>query len=450
MKQKSIYIKTFGCQMNVHDTEQLAELLKGEGYRLVRDARKADLIIVNTCSIREKAEQKAISEAGKLKSLKDANPALLMGIGGCMAQREGAQLLRKVRGLDFVFGTQAIARVPEILRKIGEGSGPIIDVRLNGEAGSIGIFAVPPRKKLSAFVSIMQGCDNYCAFCVVPYLRGREVSRDMESVLDEVRRLADHGIREVTLLGQNVNSYGKSFGADRGFPALLREIGRIGGIERVRFTTSHPKDFTEDIMLCFAEIENLCEHIHLPVQSGSDAVLERMNRRYTSGDYLRKVEKLRSICPGIALTTDIIVGFPGETEDDFEKTLRLMRQIRFDGAFSFKYSGRPGTAAELLDGKISDPVKARRLKILQALQEEHTLERNRELEGSIQEILVESTSRNTDQDLTGRTRTNRIVNFNAGPGLIGKTVSVRITQAYLHSLRGEALQEREDYKCCCK
>lgn len=450
MKQKSIYIKTFGCQMNVHDSEQLAELLKAEGYRLVKDARKADLIIVNTCSIREKAEQKAISEAGKLKSLKDANPGLLMGIGGCMAQREGAQLLRKVRGLDFVFGTQAIARVPDIIRKIGEGSGPIIDVRLNGEAGSIGIFAAPPRKKLSSFVSIMQGCDNYCAFCVVPYLRGGEVSRDMESVLDEVRRLADHGIREVTLLGQNVNSYGKSFGTDRGFPALLREIGRIGGIERVRFTTSHPKDFTEDIMLCFAEIENLCEHIHLPVQSGSDTVLERMNRRYTSGDYLRKVERLRSICPGIAITTDIIVGFPGETEDDFEKTLGLMHQIRFDGAFSFKYSDRPGTAAELLDGKISDQVKARRLKILQALQEEHTLERSRELEGSIQEILVDSTSRNTDQDLTGRTRTNRIVNFNAGPGLIGKTVSVRITQAYLHSLRGEALQEREDYKCCCK
>ena len=225
----------------------------------------------------------------------------------------------------------------------------------------------------------------------------------------------------------------------------MREIGHIGGIERVRFTTSHPKDFTEDIMRCFAEVENLCEHIHLPVQSGSDAVLERMNRRYTSGDYLRKVEMLTSICPGIAITTDIIVGFPGETEDDFDETLRLMRRVRFDGAFSFKYSDRPGTAAEQLDGKISDLVKGKRLKVLQALQEEHTLERNRELEGSIQDILVEGTSKNSDQDLTGRTWTNRIVNFNAGPGLIGKTVSVRITQAYLHSLRGETLQEREVY-----
>lgn len=449
MKQKTFYIKTFGCQMNVHDSEQLAELLVRQGLKPVKEAKRADLIIVNTCSIREKAEQKAISEAGKLRNLKESKPQLLLGIGGCMAQKEGRKMFKKLSGLDFVFGTQAIGRVPDIIRKLQNGGDSIVDTRLNGNAESIGILAVP-RQKTSAFVSIMQGCDNYCAFCVVPYLRGRETSRDMKGVLDEIRVLADSGIREVTLLGQNVNSYGKSFGREGGFSALLREIGHIEGIERVRFTTSHPKDFTEDIMFCFAEVENLCEHIHLPVQSGSDRILEMMNRRYTAGDYLKKVERLKEICPRISITTDIIVGFPGETEEDFEKTLELMREIRFDGAFSFKYSDRPGTAAEKLQGKISDTVKGGRLKVLQALQEVHTLERNRELEGGIEQVIVEGASKNSGSEMMGRTRTNRIVNFPAEPHLIGSTVSVRITQAYLHSLRGEMLSEREVFQCCCK
>jgi tRNA-2-methylthio-N6-dimethylallyladenosine synthase len=435
--------------MNVHDSEQLAELLVRQGFRPVRDAKRADLIIVNTCSIREKAEQKAISEAGKLRNLKQSKPGLMLGIGGCMAQKEGRGLLKKLSGLDFVFGTQAICRVPEIIRKVQQGAESIVDTGLNGNAESIGILAVPAQKT-SAFVSIMQGCDNFCAFCVVPYLRGSEISRDMPSVLDEIRSMAASGVREVTLLGQNVNSYGKSLGRDGGFSALLRQTGRIEGIERVRFTTSHPKDFTEDIMFCFAQIENLCEHIHLPVQSGSDRILEMMNRRYTAGDYLGKVERLREICPGISITTDIIVGFPGETEDDFEKTLALMREVRFDGAFSFKYSDRTGTAAEKLDGKISDSVKGRRLKVLQALQESHTLERNRELEGTVQQVIVEGASKNSGSDMMGRTRTNRIVNFPAEPHLIGSTVSVRITAAYLHSLRGEMLSEREVFPCCCR
>jgi len=435
--------------MNVHDSEQLTELLIRQGLKPVKDAKRADLIIVNTCSIREKAEQKAISEAGKLRNLKQSNPGLLLGIGGCMAQKEGSRMLKKLSGLDFVFGTQAIARVPDIIRRVAEGGETIIDTRLNGNAESIGILATP-REKTSAFVSIMQGCDNYCAFCVVPYLRGSEMSRDMQGVLDEIRSLADSGVQEVTLLGQNVNSYGKSFGREGGFSALLRQIGLIKEIERVRFTTSHPKDLTEDIMFCFAEIENLCEHIHLPVQSGSDRILEKMNRRYTGGDYRRKVERLKEICPGICITTDIIVGFPGETEEDFEQTMELMRQIRFDGAFSFKYSDRPGTAAEKLGNKISDAVKGRRLKVLQALQDKHTLERNRELEGSLQQIIVEGASKNSGSDMMGRTRTNRIVNFPAEAHLIGSTVSVRITQAYLHSLRGEMLSEREVFQCCCK
>lgn len=450
MEQKTFYIKTFGCQMNVHDSEQLAQLLKREGYRAVKDPKRADIILLNTCSIREKAELKAVSEAGKLRNLKDANPRLILGVGGCMAQREGGRLLRRIDGLDLVFGTQAIGSVPGLVRRLVEGSGPLVDVKLNGKAGSIGVFSEPPRGSTAAFVSIMQGCDNYCAFCVVPYLRGREISRPISDILEEVRRLADAGIKEVTLLGQNVNSYGKSFGDAGAFSRLLREAGRIDGIRRVRFTTSHPKDLTEEIMYCFAEVENLCEHIHLPVQSGSDAILERMNRRYSSGDYLRKVDRLREICPGICITTDIIVGFPGETEQDFGKTLDLMRIIRFDGAFSFKYSDRPGTAASLLEGKLGEGEKGGRLKILQQLQEEHTLERNRELEGSLQEVLVESSSKNSERDMMGRTRTNRIVNFTAEPGLIGGTVSVKITHAFLHSLRGEMPPEREVSKCCCK
>jgi tRNA-2-methylthio-N6-dimethylallyladenosine synthase len=290
---------------------------------------------------------------------------------------------------------------------------------------------------VSAFVTIMQGCDNYCAFCVVPYLRGREESRKFHDILAEVKALAGRGVREVTLLGQNVNSYGKSLGEGHSFAELLRAIGDIPGIERIRFTTSHPKDLTDDIVACFRDVKALCESIHLPVQSGSDGVLARMNRRYTSADYVDRVRRLREACPDIAISSDIIVGFPGETQQDYQKTLDLMEKVRFDTLFSFQYSERQGTAAVGLDGKVSAEEKRRRLIELQALQDRHTQEKNSALVGRTVEVLVEGTSRNTPRDVSGRTRSNKIVNFAGGRDLVGKTVRVRVVEAFLHSLRGE-------------
>jgi tRNA-2-methylthio-N6-dimethylallyladenosine synthase len=292
---------------------------------------------------------------------------------------------------------------------------------------------------VSAFVTIMQGCDNYCAFCVVPYLRGREESRRFQDIVAEVRTLAAHGIKEVTLLGQNVNSYGKSLGNGHSFSELLRTIGEIEGIERIRFTTSHPRDLTDDIIACFGNVKALCESIHLPVQSGSDVVLERMNRKYTSAEYLDRVRKLREACPDIAISSDIIVGFPGETVHDYQKTLDLMEKVRFDTLFSFQYSEREGTAAVGLDEKVNPDEKRKRLIDLQALQDRHTQEKNDAMVGKTMEVLVEGTSRNTSRDMMGRTRANKIVNFAGGNNILGKTVRVRIVEAFLHSLRGEML-----------
>jgi len=313
---------------------------------------------------------------------------------------------------------------------------------------SIGIPTLPAEGSVSAFVTIMQGCDNYCAFCVVPYLRGREESRGFEDILAEVNALAARGVKEVTLLGQNVNAYGKSFGGKHTFAQLLRAIGAVPGIGRVRFTTSHPKDLSDDIIACFREVKNLCESIHLPVQSGSDEVLARMNRRYTSADYLGRVRRLREASPEIAITSDIIVGFPGEAEQDYQKTLDLMEKVRFDTVFSFQYSERQGTAAVGLDGKVSPGEKRRRLIELQALQDRHTQEKHDSLVGRTVEVLVDGTSRNTDRDVTGRTRSNKIVNFAGGRDLIGRTVRVRIVAAFLHSLRGEMLEGEGGFPGC--
>jgi tRNA-2-methylthio-N6-dimethylallyladenosine synthase len=304
----------------------------------------------------------------------------------------------------------------------------------------VAIAALPQNEAVTAYVTIMQGCNNFCSFCVVPYLRGPEVSRPSQDIIDEVKALADHGIREVTLLGQNVNSYGKTVGTD--FAALLHEVGKIGGIERIRYTTSHPKDLSFDLMRCYADIDKLCEHIHLPVQSGSDLILKRMNRGYTKAQYLEKVESLRNICPDISITSDMIVGFPGETERDFQETIDLMEKIRFDNLFSFNYSEREGTAAVKFADKVDECIKRERLQALQSLQEKHTLERNRALEGRIEDVLVEGVSKKMPDEMVGRTRSNKIVNFRGKKGLIGKTVSVLITEAYLHSLRGELHQGR--------
>lgn len=439
METKQYFIQTFGCQMNIHDSEQIAALLDREGYECTEDVNIADVIIINTCSIREKAAQKVYSQLGRYRALKKKNFHLIIGIGGCLAQQYSSELFKVAPHLDFIFGTHNIHRIPEFIRDINATGSRIVETGFQSTVKSIGILALPQNGSVSSFVTIMQGCDNFCSYCVVPYLRGREESRAPEDIVEEIHSLVDHGVKEVTLLGQNVNSYGKTIKNGANFPALLRKIGEIRGIKRIRFTTSHPKDLSEELIRCYAVVERLCEHIHLPVQSGSDAILAKMNRGYSSKDYLDKIERLRRYCPDISITSDIIVGFPGETEADFQATLALMEEVRFDNLFSFKYSERRGTAALNYDGKVAESIKLERLHYLQTLQETHTLERNMALKGHKSEILVEGMSKNCRNDLTGRTRSNKIANFTGQAELIGEIVSVVITEPYLHSLRAELI-----------
>lgn len=444
MNHKRFYIQTFGCQMNVHDSEQMSELLISSGYAAVDNPESADIIILNTCSIRHKAEQKAHSRLGRFRKYKDKNPDVLIGVAGCLAQQKGSDFRNQSPFLDMVIGTHNVHLLPRMIEEASRRKSPVVETCFRDHVESIGIFARPAPGSISAFVTVMQGCNNFCAYCVVPYLRGREESRKMQDILEEIRRLADHGIKEVTLLGQNVNSYGKTIGDGTCFAALLRETGKIKGIERIRFTTSHPKDLTDDIVACYAEVEQLCEHIHLPVQSGSDRILERMNRKYTSADYLKKVDKLREICSNISITSDIIVGFPGETEEDFRKTIDLMEKVKFDSVFSFNYSDREGAAAVRFDNKIEEAVKRERLYLIQDLQKKHTWEKNKSLVGTLQKILVEGQSRNSDRDMTGRTRTNKIVNYEGDIDSVRKTMVVGIEKAFLHSLRGKLLDQKEE------
>jgi tRNA-2-methylthio-N6-dimethylallyladenosine synthase len=441
MKNKYLYIQTFGCQMNVHDSEQMAALLSDSGYKLTGNIKLADLILLNTCSIREKAEHKVYSKLGRISKLKEQNPELIIGVGGCLAQQLGTKFHKKVGHLDFVFGTHNIHRLPQLVAAVRKKRGEITEVDFHKSLNSIGVFAPPQSGAISAFVTIMQGCNNFCAYCVVPYLRGPEMSRPPEDIIEEIKKLADCGIREVTLLGQNVNSYGKTLGNGLNFASLIKKIGKIFGIKRIRFTTSHPRDLSDELINCFAEEEKLCEHIHLPVQSGSNRILALMNRGYTVEEYMQKVDHLRKIRPLISITSDIIVGFPGETQNDYQETIDMMEKIRFDSIFSFKYSERKGTAAQKLEGKVEECEKLRRLEQLQMLQDQHTLEKNTAMESSKQELLVEGKSKNSENDLMGRTSSWRIVNFKGELELIGKLVDVKISKAYLHSLRGKLIKE---------
>lgn len=427
--------------MNVHDSEQIMTIMENRGYQPAANALEADLIILNTCSIREKAVQKIMSQLGRYRSLKKNSPDTIIGVGGCVAQHMGEALLDQVPHLDLVFGTHNIHQLPELVDDIRKTGRRLAEVSFQPVIPSLGVQVTPEKGRVAAYVTIMQGCDNYCAYCVVPYLRGREESRPWREIIEEVRVLADKGIREVTLLGQNVNSYGKKLSDGIHFPELLSRINDIKGIERIRFTTSHPKDISPDLIACFSELPALCEHIHLPVQSGSDDVLARMNRGYTRDGYMEIVGRLRAACPEIAVTSDVIVGFPNETDRDFEWTLDMMAQIKFDNLFSFKYSEREGTAAVHFERKVPEDIKTQRLKVLQSLQEEHTLEKNRRLEGRAVEVIVEGRSKNSPDDRSGRTRTNKIVNFQGDAELTGKAVSVRIKKAFLHSLRGELSEE---------
>jgi len=434
------HISTFGCQMNDYDSAKIAQILAPMGYEQADDPSDADLLLINTCSIREKAERKVYSLLGRFKGLKRRNPSLIIGVGGCVAQQEGEALLHKVDCLDFVFGTHAIFDLPEILSEVGKNGRrkayTDFTYRFDPPMESAALETAPAKDpSVKSLVTIMRGCDNFCTFCVVPYTRGHEVSRPSGHILEEAAGLARAGAKEITLLGQNVNSY-RSDEGKTGFVDLLQHVNRIRELERIRFTTSHPKDLSSELIHAFGSLEKLCPHIHLPVQSGSDAILKRMNRRYTRNEYLEKIQRLRSVCPDISITTDLIVGFPGETDHDFEATLELMRRVRFDGAYSFKYSDRPPAKATRFEGKVPEELKSERLQRLQALQNRITLERNQRFTHRDVRVLVECQGRRRPSQVSGRTGGNQVVNFPGDRSLTGRIVSVRVEEALLHSLRG--------------
>ena len=436
-QSKGLFIRTFGCQMNRYDSERLAELLREEGYEPVVDEGQADLVMINTCSVREKAEQKALSYLGRLKALKRRRPELVIAIAGCVAQQHGATLLDRIPHLDLVVGTHGLAQVPRMLVRLAATGRRQCFVHFVYDFGDRSDGARRPQSPgVSAYVTIMRGCDNRCAYCIVPQVRGRESSRTVREIVGEVESLAASGVREVVLLGQNVNSFGKGLSGNPDFATLLREVAKVPGVMRIRFTTSHPKDLSPALMGCFAEIEPLCPHIHLPVQSGSDRILARMRRGYTREHFLGLVAELRRVRPDVAISSDVIVGFPGETGADFRDTLGLLGAVRFDALFSFMYSDRPGTPARRLPGKVPPEVKLERLQSLQDLQERITLERNEAQVGRITPVLVEGPSQVGEGQLSGRSPQNRVVNFSGQPDLVGREVPVLITAACPHSLQG--------------
>jgi len=440
---KKVFIKTFGCQMNEYDSDKMADVLgAAEGFEKTQDPEEADLILFNTCSVREKAQEKVFSDLGRVKHLKEKG--VLIGVGGCVASQEGAEIIKRAPFVDVVFGPQTLHRLPEMLKARDRLNRPQVDISFP----EIEKFDhLPPAKVegASAFVSIMEGCSKYCSYCVVPYTRGEEVSRPFEDVLVEIAGLADQGVKEVTLLGQNVNAYRGAMGdtseiAD--FALLLEYVADIPGIERIRYTTSHPNEFTPRLIEAYAKIPKLVNHLHLPVQHGSDKILMAMKRGYTAMEYKSTIRKLRAIRPDISMSSDFIVGFPGETEDDFQKMMKLITDIGFDSSFSFIFSPRPGTPAANLADDTPHEVKLKRLQHLQATIEENVRRISASREGTVQRILVEGPSRKNAAELMGRTECNRIVNFDGGPHsarLVGQMVDVKITQALPHSLRGEVL-----------
>jgi len=445
---RQVYIETFGCQMNERDSEIMGQLLNLANYTITNELNRADVVVVNTCSIRGKAEHKAMSLLGKLKYFKKKRPGLIIAVTGCVAQQEGSALRERMSHIDLVIGPQNIQRLPALIRQV-ECEGRADVAVEQSDTFSLPSFlpelegsAALPHKR---FVTIMQGCNNFCTYCVVPYTRGREVSRPPEDILAEIRHLIAGGVKEITLLGQNVNSYGleRKDGDFPDFPELLRLVAAEPGLVRLRFTTSNPKDLSPELIRCFSDITKLCAHFHLPVQSGSNTVLKRMNRKYTNEEYLQKVSGLLAVRPDIAITTDIIVGFPGESDADFADTLALQEKIRYHGAFSFKYSDRPGTVSSGFADKIEESVKVARLSRFQGRQQEITMERNLESVGRDMPIMVEGESRDGDGQWSGRSESNQVVNFSGvtvqpAPGDI---VMVKITEACQNSLRGTLIKE---------
>lgn len=441
MQRRTAWLETFGCQMNEADSEKMAGILRSEGYQPAAAPEEADVILINTCSIREKAEQKAFSLAGRLGSLKRRRPGTLLVLTGCIAQKLGTDVLERLPAVDAVVGTSRLAELPAILERVRATGRPAVDI---AETRAGEHPAEPIRgSRIKAWVNVMFGCDNFCAYCVVPFVRGRERSRPSGDIIREAARLAAAGYREVTLLGQNVNSYGRGLDPAVTFADLLRRLDEDAGLLRLRFTTSHPKDFSRDLIHAIRDCASVCEAVHLPLQAGSDAVLRRMNRGYTYDDYRRVYGELREAIPDLAVTTDIIVGFPGETAADFHRTLAALEELRFDGIFSFRYSPRAGTAAWGMAGEIPEAEKAARLQEVQALQHRITLERHQALVDRVLEVLVEGPSRRDRTAFTGRTRTNTIVNFTAAAVSPGDCVDVRIRGAGFLALKGTMITGSE-------
>lgn len=437
IKSKFYKIITFGCQMNENDSEKLAGMLSTLGYTLIDDEEKADIIILNTCSVREKADDKMFGTLGRYKALKRKKPDMILAVCGCMMQQKSIvdKISKKYRQVDLVFGTHNLHTFPELLAMAQQSSRLLVDV---WEEGGAIIENIPIKReyKHKAFITIMYGCNNFCSYCIVPYTRGRERSREPENIIEEAKYLAENGCKELTLLGQNVNSYGKTLTKPISFAELLIKLNEIDGLERIRFMTSHPKDLSDELILAIKNSSKVCEHIHLPFQAGSNHILKEMKRRYTKESYLNLIEKIKYHIPDISITTDIIVGFPGETEEDFNHTLDIVKKVRFDSAFTFLYSIREGTPAAEIKKQIPYDVKHERFERLLDIQEYIGRENNLLCKDEVVEVLVDSESKNDKSKMSGRSRTNKLVNFPGNKDLIGKIVYVKITDPQTWSLNG--------------
>ena len=441
-----LHITTWGCQMNEYDSSKMADLLNStHGLELTDKPEEADVLLLNTCSIREKAQEKVFSQLGRWKNWKKDKPDLIIGVGGCVASQEGEHIRERAPFVDRVFGPQTLHRLPESINKIRGGDRAIVDISFP-EIEKFDRLPEPKAEGPTAFVSIMEGCNKYCSFCVVPYTRGEEVSRPVDDVLFEIAQLAEQGVREVNLLGQNVNAYrGETFdGGICTFAELLRLVAAIDGIDRVRYTTSHPIEFTDDIIEVYRDTPELVSFLHLPIQSGADRILTMMKRNHTALEYKAIIRKLREVRPNIQISSDFIVGFPGETAEDFEQTMKVIEQVNFDMSFSFIYSARPGTPAADIPDDVSEEEKKERLARLQQRINHQAMQFSRAMLGTEQRILVEGPSKKDIMELTGRTETNRVVNFVGTPDMIGKFVDVKITDVYTNSLRGEVVRTEDE------
>ncbi|RWZ32848.1 tRNA (N6-isopentenyl adenosine(37)-C2)-methylthiotransferase MiaB [Escherichia coli] len=443
---KKLHIKTWGCQMNEYDSSKMADLLDAtHGYQLTEVAEEADVLLLNTCSIREKAQEKVFHQLGRWKLLKEKNPDLIIGVGGCVASQEGEHIRQRAHYVDIIFGPQTLHRLPEMINSVRGDRSPVVDISFP-EIEKFDRLPEPRAEGPTAFVSIMEGCNKYCTYCVVPYTRGEEVSRPSDDILFEIAQLAAQGVREVNLLGQNVNAWrGENYDGTTGsFADLLRLVAAIDGVDRIRFTTSHPIEFTDDIIEVYRDTPELVSFLHLPVQSGSDRILNLMGRTHTALEYKAIIRKLRAARPDIQISSDFIVGFPGETTEDFEKTMKLIADVNFDMSYSFIFSARPGTPAADMVDDVPEEEKKQRLYILQERINQQAMAWSRRMLGTTQRILVEGTSRKSIMELSGRTENNRVVNFEGTPDMIGKFVDVEITDVYPNSLRGKVVRTEDE------